>query len=169
LPPSRDTSQTRYGNDKPNHLYYETKSEGGRSGESSKSMYQHSTLVLEVIKDKTKRYYLIPPSIVHEPGASKLMKHGKKLHIYNEHTFVAVKIRGGATCQVCQHRIARSFTKQGYQCRDCRMVCHKTCHYKTDTYCTASTVGKLNIAKDIDWVHFLSHYQLEEFISLDGV
>ena len=24
-------------------------------------------------------------------------------------------------------------------------------------------------AKDIDWAHFLSHYQLEEFISLEGV
>ncbi|EYC23120.1 hypothetical protein Y032_0016g3133 [Ancylostoma ceylanicum] len=24
-------------------------------------------------------------------------------------------------------------------------------------------------AKDVDWAHFLSHYQLEEFISFDGV
>ncbi|CAB3399270.1 unnamed protein product [Caenorhabditis bovis] len=170
LPPSRDPSRTRYavGN---NDTYRETHSVGGRSGESSKSLYQHSTLILEMEHEKQPKYFLIPPAMLSEPAASRLMRKGKKLHIYNDHTFVAVKIRGcsGANCNVCQQRIRSSFSKQAYQCRDCKLVCHKTCHYKTDAFCTQSTVSKLQIAKDVDWAHFLSHYQLEEFISTEGL
>uniref|UniRef100_A0A915BZZ7 Uncharacterized protein n=1 Tax=Parascaris univalens TaxID=6257 RepID=A0A915BZZ7_PARUN len=169
LPPSRDQSRTRLSEKQISRSHHETSSVGEKSGMSSKSLYQHSTLVLETTKDGKKRYYLIPPSIVDEPAAGRLMKHGKKLHIYNEHTFVAVKLRGGTVCNVCHHRIARSFSKQAYQCRDCRLVCHKTCHYKTESYCTASTVSKLEISKDVDWPHFLQHYQFEEYISADGV
>ncbi|CAI2357020.1 unnamed protein product [Caenorhabditis sp. 36 PRJEB53466] len=168
LPPSRDPSRTRHAvssNDK----YRETHSVGGRSGESSKSLYQHSTLILELEQDKQAKYFLIPPAMLTEPAASRLMRKGKKLHIYNDHTFVAVKVKGGAACNVCQQRIRSSFSKQAYQCRDCKMVCHKSCHYKTDAFCTQSTVSKLQIAKDVDWAHFLSHYQLEEFISSEGL
>ncbi|KHJ97577.1 phorbol esters/diacylglycerol binding domain protein [Oesophagostomum dentatum] len=167
LPPSRDPSRVRYA--VPGERYNETQSVGGKSGESSKSLYQHSTLVLELEHEKQLKYFLIPPSMLNEPAAAKLMRRGKKLHIYNEHTFVAVKIRGGVNCNVCQQRIKSSFSKQAYQCRDCKLVCHKSCHYKTDAFCTQSNVSKLQIAKDVDWAHFLSHYQLEEFISLDGV
>uniref|UniRef100_A0A0M3HR42 C2 domain-containing protein n=1 Tax=Ascaris lumbricoides TaxID=6252 RepID=A0A0M3HR42_ASCLU len=123
LPPSRDQSRTRHSEKQISRSHHETSSVGEKSG----------------------MYYLIPPSIVDEPAAGRLMKHGKKLHIYNEHTFVAVKLRGGTVCNVCHHRIARSFSKQAYQCRDCRLVCHKTCHYKTESYCTASTVSKLEM------------------------
>ncbi|KAK6766542.1 hypothetical protein RB195_026061 [Necator americanus] len=190
LPPSRDPSRTRYAglnvsvvliahelatqdliqkSSTGGERYNETQSVGGRSGESSKSLYQHSTLVLELEHEKQLKYFLIPPSMLNEPAAAKLMRRGKKLHIYNEHTFVAVKIRGGVNCNVCQQRIKSSFSKQAYQCRDCKLVCHKSCHYKTDAFCTQSNVSKLQIAKDVDWAHFLSHYQLEEFISFDGV
>jgi hypothetical protein len=86
---------------------------GARSGDSSRSLYQHSTLVVELLKNNVRkcgsmsifrlvlvcmigsfRYYLIPPAVIAEPAAAKLMKRGKKLHIFNEHTFVAVRIRG---------------------------------------------------------------------------
>ena len=40
------------------------------------------------------RYYLIPPNMVDNAQAQKLMRRGKKLHIFNEHIFVAVRIRG---------------------------------------------------------------------------
>lgn len=169
LPPSRDQSQARYSDRPLSRSNYEEVSVGGKSAESSKSLYQHSTLVLELIKNGQTRHILIPPSIVNEPAATRLFKRGKKLHIYNEHTFVAVKIKGGTVCNVCHRRIARSFTKQAYQCRECRLVCHKHCHYKTESYCTASTVKQLQISKDIDWSHYLSHYQLEEYISENGV
>ncbi|GMT36034.1 hypothetical protein PFISCL1PPCAC_27331, partial [Pristionchus fissidentatus] len=146
LPPSRDHSQTRWaGADGKNRRYFETTSVGGRSGESTKSLYQHSTLLLEIEDGSEKKYFLIPPNILNEPEAVRLLKKGKKLHIYNEHTFVAVKIKGGAICNVCQGRIGRSFSKQAYQCRDCKMVCHKSCHYKTDTFCTESTVSRLHM------------------------
>ncbi|ULT81848.1 hypothetical protein L3Y34_011660 [Caenorhabditis briggsae] len=168
LPPSRDPSRTRY-TVSTNDKYRETHSVGGRSGESTKSLYQHSTLILELDHEKQPKYFLIPPAMLNEPAAARLMRKGKKLHIYNDHTFVAVKVKGGATCNVCQQRIRSSFSKQAYQCRDCKMVCHKTCHYKTDAFCTQSTVSKLQIAKDVDWAHYLSHYQLEEFISSEGL
>ncbi|KAJ1354717.1 hypothetical protein KIN20_011726 [Parelaphostrongylus tenuis] len=167
LPPSRDASRTRVSGKGPR--YHESQSVGGKSGESSSSLYKHSTLVLELEHDKEQKYFLIPPSMIAEPATIKLMRQGRKLHIYNEHTFVAVKIRGGINCHVCQQRIKSSFTKQAYQCRDCKLVCHKSCHYKTDALCSQSTVSKLQIAKDVDWAHFLNHYQLEEFISIDGV
>ncbi|CAJ0610565.1 unnamed protein product [Cylicocyclus nassatus] len=143
LPPSRDPSRVRYAG--PGERYNETQSVGGKSGESSKSLYQHSTLVLELEHEKQLKYFLIPPSMLNEPAAAKLMRRGKKLHIYNEHTFVAVKIRGGVSCNVCQQRIKSSFSKQAYQCRDCKLVCHKSCHYKTDAFCTQSNVSKLQI------------------------
>ncbi|GMT06318.1 hypothetical protein PENTCL1PPCAC_28492 [Pristionchus entomophagus] len=147
LPPSRDHSQTRWaGADGKNRRYFETQSVGGKSGESTKSLYQHSTLLLEIVDGQEKKYFLIPPNILNEPEAIRLLKKGKKLHIYNEHTFVAVKIKGGALCNVCQGRIGRSFSKQAYQCRDCKMVCHKSCHYKTDTFCTESTVSRLHMS-----------------------
>ncbi|VDM74446.1 unnamed protein product [Strongylus vulgaris] len=139
LPPSRDPSRVRYAGSflcypyietsASGERYNETQSMGGKSGESSKSLYQHSTLVLELEHDKQLKYFLIPPSMLSEPAAAKLMRRGKKLHIYNEHTFVAVKIRGyvltkfsyilllGVNCNVCQQRIKSSFSKQAYQCR----------------------------------------------------
>ncbi|VDM56459.1 unnamed protein product [Angiostrongylus costaricensis] len=165
LPPSRDASRTRVSGPR----YHESQSVGGKSGESSSSLYTHSTLVLELDHEGEKKYFLIPPSMMAEPATIKLMRHGRKLHIYNEHTFVAVKIRGGLNCHVCQQRIKSSFMKQAYQCRDCKLVCHKSCHYKTDAFCPHSKVSKLQIAKDVDWEHFLNHYQFEEFISIDGV
>lgn len=169
LPPSRDQSQARYSERPLSRSNYEEISVGGKSAESSKSLYLHSTLVLEIVKNGETKHILIPPSVIDEPAATKLFKRGKKLHIYNEHTFVAVKIKGGTVCNVCHRRIARSFIKQAYQCRECRLVCHKHCHYKTESYCTASAVKQLQVSKDIDWSHFLSHYQLEEYISENGV
>ncbi|CAJ0576205.1 unnamed protein product, partial [Mesorhabditis spiculigera] len=167
VPASRDASRTRY--DSEGGIYAETASVGGRSGESTRSLYQHSTLVLELNHKGQKKYYLIPPSMLTEPVAAKLMKKGKKLHIYNEHTFVAVKVRSNIDCDVCHQKIGRSFSKQAYQCRDCKMVTHKSCHYKSDVFCTHSNVAKLQIEKEVDWIQFLSNHQLEEYISMEGV
>ncbi|KJH40664.1 C2 domain protein [Dictyocaulus viviparus] len=92
LPPSRDASRTRTARQR----YYESQSVGGKSGESGSSLYKHSTLVLELEHEKQLKYFLIPQSMINEPATCKLMRRGKKLHIYNEHTFVAVKIQGQA-------------------------------------------------------------------------
>jgi hypothetical protein len=59
-------------------------------------------LELPVIEDsreggKTKlvyRYYQIPSTISAEPATVRLMRNGKKLHLHNMHTFVAVKPKG---------------------------------------------------------------------------
>uniref|UniRef100_A0A915PHH5 C2 domain-containing protein n=1 Tax=Setaria digitata TaxID=48799 RepID=A0A915PHH5_9BILA len=122
LPPSRDPSRTRFSEKSGSR--HDLASYGGKSERSIKSLYQHSTLVLETYENGQKRYYLIPPSILDESGATKLLRQGKKLHIYNDHTFVAVKTRSGTVCSVCHQRIGRSnFTKQAYQCRgDCNFI-----------------------------------------------
>lgn len=71
LPASRDVSQTRHPHGRysidfcklywfiaegtSRSFYHETHSISGRSGESSKSMYQHSTLLLELTKNNAKK------------------------------------------------------------------------------------------------------------------
>ncbi|KAK6101107.1 Phorbol esters/diacylglycerol binding domain (C1 domain) family protein [Brugia pahangi] len=168
LPPSRDISRTRFSEKSGSR--HDLGSSCDKSEHSIKSLYQHSTLLLETHENGQKRYYLIPHAVLDEPGATKLLRQGKKLHVHNGHTFVAVKSRSGTTCNVCHQRIGRSnFTKQAYQCRDCYTVCHKPCHYKTESYCTTSNVDKLNITKDIDWEYLLTNNQIDEFISEDGV
>ncbi|VDN06979.1 unnamed protein product [Thelazia callipaeda] len=166
LPPSRDHSRTRFWGSQS----HDSVSYGRKSERSTKSLYQHSTLLLEMRENGEKRYYLVPSAILDEPAAMKFLRQGKKLHVYNEHTFVAVKSPSGTVCEVCHQRVGRSsFTKQAYQCRDCRIVCHKQCHYKTESYCTSSNVNKLNITEDVDWAHFLKNYDMHEFISEGGV
>ncbi|VDK87197.1 unnamed protein product, partial [Litomosoides sigmodontis] len=168
LPPSRDVSRTRFS--EKSRSRYDSESCGGKSERSTKSLYRHSTLLLEIHENGQKRCYLIPPTLLDEPGATKLLRQGKKLHIYNDHTFAAVKCRSGTNCDVCSQRIGGSgFTKQAYQCRDCQTVCHKPCYYKTQSYCTASNVSKLNIMKDVDWEYLLANKQMNEFISEDGI
>jgi len=39
----------------------------------------------------------------------------------------------------------RRIGKQGYECRDCHLRCHKMCHVKTDTLCPNSTVNMLEL------------------------
>ncbi|CAG9534954.1 unnamed protein product [Cercopithifilaria johnstoni] len=168
LPPSRDISRTRFSEKSGSR--YDLRSYDGKSEQSTKSLYKQSTLLLETHENGQKRYYQIPHIVLDEPGATKLLRQGKKLHVYNDHTFVAVKSRSGTICNVCHQRIGRSnFTKQAYQCRDCHTVCHKPCHYKTQSYCTASNVNKLNVVKDVDWNYLLTTNQINEFISEDGV
>ncbi|VBB31020.1 unnamed protein product, partial [Acanthocheilonema viteae] len=117
LPPSRDISRTRF-SEKSSSRHDLKSYDGSESKRSTKSLYQHSTLLLQTHENGQKRYYLIPHTILNEPGAIKLLRQGKKLHVYNNHTFVAVKSRSGTTCSVCYQRIGRSnFAKQAYQCR----------------------------------------------------
>uniref|UniRef100_A0A0R3RGZ6 C2 domain-containing protein n=1 Tax=Elaeophora elaphi TaxID=1147741 RepID=A0A0R3RGZ6_9BILA len=117
LPPSRDVSRTRFSEKSGSR--HDLRTYGGdKSDRSTKSLYQHSTLLLEINENGQKRYYLVPHVILDEPGITKLLRQGKKLHVHNDHTFVAVKSRSGTVCNVCHERIGRSnFTKQAYQCR----------------------------------------------------
>ncbi|KAI6233673.1 hypothetical protein M3Y99_00881400 [Aphelenchoides fujianensis] len=130
-----------------------------------------SQLVLELGKpEEEKKYYLIPPEYVHELSAStNIMKRGKKLHIHNEHTFVAVKAKGRVICDVCGGRIATNFIKQAYQCRDCRLVTHKNCHQRTHSPCPSSTLDQKYIATNVNWEQQLSRYQIEEYISEENL
>ncbi|CAH1976773.1 unnamed protein product [Acanthoscelides obtectus] len=115
----------------------------GMSSASTRTyINEASTLVLETIENGVKRHYLVPLSIAQK---SKWRKKGTKLHIYNDHTFVAKHLQGGTACQVCQKSIARRFGKQGYECRDCQIKCHKHCHVKVNDSCPTSTIHSVEL------------------------
>ncbi|KAF5296175.1 hypothetical protein FQA39_LY12629 [Lamprigera yunnana] len=99
-----------------------------------------STLVLETIENGVKKHYLVPLSLAQK---SKWRKKGTKLHVFNDHTFIAKHLSGGTICQVCSKSVARRIGKQGYECRDCLLKCHKHCHVKVNNNCPTSTI--LNI------------------------
>lgn len=101
-----------------------------------------STLVLETIENGIKKHYLVPLSLAQK---SKWRKKGSKLHIFNDHTFIAKHLQGGTVCQVCCKSIARRIGKQGYECRDCLLKCHKHCHVKVNDTCPTSTIYNIEL------------------------
>ncbi|XP_013178581.1 PREDICTED: uncharacterized protein LOC106125778 isoform X5 [Papilio xuthus] len=106
-------------------------------------IHEASTLVLETIEAGIKKHYLVPLTIAQR---SRWRRKGVKLHIYNEHTFIAKHLSGGTVCEVCGKTVARRLGKQGYECRDCAMRCHKHCHVKVATTCPNSTVHNMELA-----------------------
>ncbi|XP_064396597.1 uncharacterized protein LOC135343550 isoform X2 [Halichondria panicea] len=103
-----------------------------------------STLVFEV-KNSAGVRNIVALSSAH---ANKLRRHfsnAKKLHIYNDHTFLAVHIQEKMLCYVCKGKISGIFGKQAYRCRDCALTLHKQCHFKTDQLCPNTKVRTLNL------------------------
>ncbi|XP_065202637.1 uncharacterized protein LOC135832992 isoform X2 [Planococcus citri] len=116
----------------------------GVSGASSRTyLNEASTLILETVENGIKKYYLVPLSLAQK---NKWKKKGTKLHIYNDHTFVAKHLPGGTNCQICNRTLPRRLGKQGYECRDCSLKCHKQCHVRTDSSCPNSTVQNLELS-----------------------
>nr|CAD7439493.1 unnamed protein product [Timema bartmani] len=120
----------------------------GVSGASTRTyVNEASTLVLETVENGVKKHYLVPLSMAQK---SKWRKKGTKLHIFNDHTFIAKHLSGGTPCHVCTKPVARRLGKQGYECRDCQLKCHKHCHIKVDTTCTSSTIQSIELLEK-DW------------------
>ncbi|GLV42604.1 uncharacterized protein CBL_03343 [Carabus blaptoides fortunei] len=116
----------------------------GLSGASTRTyINEASTLVLETLENGVKRHYLVPLSLAQK---SKWRKKGTKLHIFNDHTFIAKHLPGGTVCQVCNKSIARRLGKQGYECRDCQLKCHKHCHVKCNDNCPTSTIHNIELS-----------------------
>ncbi|XP_070163380.1 uncharacterized protein [Polyergus mexicanus] len=116
----------------------------GISGTSTRTyINEASTLVLETLENGIKKHYLVPLSLAQK---SKWRKKGTKLHIFNDHTFIAKHMAGGTVCEVCKRTLARRLGKQGYECRDCQMKCHKHCHVKVDITCTTSTIQSIELS-----------------------
>ncbi|XP_026671753.1 uncharacterized protein LOC108627862 isoform X3 [Ceratina calcarata] len=115
----------------------------GISGASTRTyVNEASTLILETFENGIRKHYLVPLSLAQK---SKWRKKGTKLHIFNDHTFIAKHIPGGTVCEVCKRTLARRLGKQGYECRDCQMKCHKHCHVKVDTTCPSSTIQSIEL------------------------
>ncbi|XP_054706655.1 uncharacterized protein LOC129216466 [Uloborus diversus] len=119
----------------------------GISASSSRTyINENSTLVVETNENGIIKRYLIPNSLIHR---SKWKKRGIKLHIYNDHVFVAKHLSGSTLCQVCQKYLTRRPGKQGYECRGCSLQCHKSCHVKAISYCSNSTISSM----EVEYVH----------------
>ncbi|XP_044017304.1 uncharacterized protein LOC122858454 isoform X4 [Aphidius gifuensis] len=113
------------------------------SGTSTRTyINEASTLVLETLENGIKKHYLVPLSLAQK---SKWRKKGTKLHVFNDHTFIAKHMTGGTVCEVCKRTLARRLGKQGYECRDCLLKCHKHCHVKVDTMCSTSTIQSIEL------------------------
>ncbi|XP_058956249.2 uncharacterized protein [Pocillopora verrucosa] len=103
----------------------------------------HSTLVIETVHKGQKKYAHIPPVMAKRQAYEK---GGNKLHIYNDHIFTAVHFTGSSPeCAVCAKSIKGKIGKQGYQCRECKLVTHRDCHYQTTTMCSSDAVKHLDI------------------------
>lgn len=115
----------------------------GISAASSRTyVSDKSLLVVEAKENGVIRHYLIPPHLAHR---SKWRRKGVKLHIFNDHIFVAKHIPGGVQCHVCSRLLTRRLGKQGYVCRGCNLLCHKSCHVKTESICNNSSVATMQM------------------------
>ncbi|KAL7052012.1 hypothetical protein ACKWTF_004729 [Chironomus riparius] len=111
---------------------------------SSKTfLHEASSLVLEVIENGVKRHYLVPMNIAQKP---RWRRKGTKLHIYNDHTFVAKHLPSGLICEICMLSIPFRMGKQGYECRDCFLKCHKQCHVRTPRLCPKPTIQSIELS-----------------------
>ncbi|XP_078380855.1 uncharacterized protein LOC144663698 isoform X1 [Oculina patagonica] len=105
----------------------------------------YSSLVIET-EHKGKKKYTQVPRVMEKRQAYE--KGGNKLHIYNDHIFIAVHFAGSPPeCAVCGKAIKGRIGKQGYQCRGCKLVTHRNCHYETTAMCTSDEVKHLDIQK----------------------
>lgn len=103
----------------------------------------HSTLIIESVHNGKKKYSHIPPVMAKRQAYEK---GGNKLHIYNDHIFTAVHFSGSPPeCGVCGKAIKGKIGKQGYQCRECKLVTHRNCHHETTAMCTSDAVKHLDI------------------------
>ncbi|XP_061398111.1 uncharacterized protein LOC133333817 isoform X18 [Musca vetustissima] len=117
----------------------------GFSSASTKTyVHEASTLVLETIENGIKRHFIVPLNIAQRP---RWRRKGTKLHIYNDHTFIAKHLSGGGLqCSICMKSIPRRPGKQGYECRDCQLICHKQCHVRAPQACPNPTVLSMELA-----------------------
>lgn len=81
--------------------------------------------------EQVTKYYAISDDAL----ARKWRKKGTKLHLFNEHQFVACHLSGSPTCHNCGRVFSRRPGKQGYKCRNCHLLSHKECHVKVDHQC----------------------------------
>ncbi|XP_070067990.1 uncharacterized protein [Drosophila takahashii] len=141
---SRSLSVDRATLSKSNSL--ESSAISGFSSASNKTyVHEASTLVLETVENGIKRHFIVPLAIAQRP---RWRRKGTKLHIYNDHTFIAKHLSGsGLQCSICMKSIPRRPGKQGYECRDCQLICHKQCHIRAPQACPNPTVLSMELTK----------------------
>ncbi|XP_018016758.1 uncharacterized protein LOC108673437 isoform X1 [Hyalella azteca] len=115
----------------------------GLSSSSTRTyVNEASMLIIEALENGVLRHYLVPVSLQQR---NRWRKRGTKLHVFCAHTFVAKHISSSLNCAVCERSFNRRLGKQGYECRDCGLKCHKPCHVRTELQCPASTVNDMDL------------------------
>ncbi|XP_052861238.1 uncharacterized protein LOC128268239 isoform X2 [Anopheles cruzii] len=117
---------------------------GMSTGSGRTYVHEESTLLLETLENGMMRHYLVPLEVATRQKTWK--RKGTKLHIYNDHTFIAKHIPGGLLCFVCNRSIPRRPGKQGYECRDCAIQCHKPCHVRAPQACPNPKILSMQLA-----------------------
>ncbi|XP_065320278.1 uncharacterized protein LOC135927930 isoform X3 [Gordionus sp. m RMFG-2023] len=122
----------------------------GSDGSSLHSRYSSATFlvdnsitVLEATHGNFTKYLILPDAYMVNSKCLKFK--GNKLHIYNDHAFVAQRIARDETCDVCHKSIGRHFGKGGYVCRDCGVVVHKGCHDRIDQRCPSAKITSVEM------------------------
>nr|XP_049466666.1 uncharacterized protein LOC120958835 isoform X2 [Anopheles coluzzii] len=123
---------------------------GLSTGSGRTYVHEESTLLLETTENNVVRHYLVPLEVATKQKNWK--RKGTKLHIYNDHTFVAKHIPGGILCFVCNRSIPRRPGKQGYECRDCAIQCHKPCHVRAPQACPNPKILSMQLLR-WPWTH----------------
>lgn len=59
--------------------------------------------------------------------------------------FFIIYFSGGLLCGICTKSIPRRPGKQGYECRDCHLICHKQCHVRAPQACPNPTVLSMEL------------------------
>lgn len=108
-------------------------------------IHEESTLLLETTENNVVRHYLVPIEVAVRQKSWK--RKGTKLHVYNDHSFIAKHIKGGILCHVCHRSILRRPGKQGYECRDCLIQCHKPCHVRAPQACPNPKILSMQLLK----------------------
>jgi len=88
------------------------------------------------------RYYAVSDDAANK---AKWRKRGLKLHVFNEHQFVACHLAGSSVCHLCGRVFSRRPGKQGYRCRNCHLLSHKQCHVKVDHNCPYASKDGLKL------------------------
>ena len=111
--------------------------ETNRIFDADSSLEIESLLLIETLDNNVPQQHMI--------SENSPRKTGKKLHVVREHLFIARHLSHTNKCYVCHHHFSLRPGKQAYECRLCRLQCHKNCHFQISTSCPNATDNHIEL------------------------
>ena len=70
-------------------------------------------------------------------------------------SITGISFHSGLICEICMLSIPFRMGKQGYECRDCLLKCHKQCHVRTPQLCPKPTIQSIElwVVFEVFWNH----------------